>query len=101
MSWGVTSSNLDKSDIFEEKIKGTKYLFKDKWLDLKLWEEVIKVKDGEAINHIVRYTHHGPVFDETNGFFNAKVKMIGNYSFAWSFLDPKVGSIVKEQISFT
>jgi len=36
MSWGVTSSNLDKSDIFEEKIKGTKYLFKDKWLDLKL-----------------------------------------------------------------
>jgi acyl-homoserine lactone acylase PvdQ len=36
------------------------------------------------------------VFNENNGFFNKKVTIIGNFSFAWSFLDPKIGDIVHQ-----
>lgn len=55
MVWGITSNNLDKSDIFEEQInsKGDKYMFEGKWKDLKLRNEIIEVKDGESINHTV------------------------------------------------
>lgn len=73
-------------------------MFEGKWKDLKLRNEIIEVKDGENVNHTVRYTHHGPVFNENNGFFNKRVTIIGNFSFAWSFLDPAIGDIVKHQI---
>lgn len=55
MAWGVTSNNLDKSDIFEEKINnsGDKYLFEGKWKDLHQRHELIEVKDGETVNHTV------------------------------------------------
>lgn len=36
MAWGPTNSNLDKADIYEETIKGDKYLFKGEWKDLEI-----------------------------------------------------------------
>lgn len=59
--------------------------------------EIIEVKEGESYNHTVRYTHHGPVFNENNGFFNKRVTIIGNFSFAWSFADPTIGDVVGSQ----
>lgn len=90
MAWGVTSLNNDIADIFEEKINGTKYLFKKEWRDLEIVPEVIHIKDGSIVNHTVRYTHHGPVMDNIAAFFNKidggapPLSPVGDFSFAWT-----------------
>ena len=90
LSWGITSINSDISDIFEEKINGTKYQFKDEWRDLEFRDEVIKVKGGESINLTVRFTHHGPVMDHIDSFMHhidnrsPYATPIGDFSFAWT-----------------
>lgn len=53
----------DITDVYEERVEGNKYLFKDEWLPLKIKKEVIKVKGGEPITIEVRYTHHGPIMN--------------------------------------
>ena len=56
----------DITDVYEERIDGNKYLFKDEWLPLKIKKEVIKVKGGEPITIEVRYTHHGPIMNHVS-----------------------------------
>lgn len=63
IAFGVTSLNADTIDFFEEQIKGDKYLFKGKWEDLDIREEVINVKDASPVSILVRSTHHGPIQD--------------------------------------
>lgn len=90
VSWGVTTNNIDISDLYEEKIEGDKYLFKDEWLPLRIKKEVLKIKDQPDVEFEVWFTHHGPVLDYVNSFFNnvnhefASVSIEGDFSFAWS-----------------
>ena len=51
----------DISDVYEEKIEGDKYLFKNEWKPLKTKTEIIKVKGGQPISIDIKYTHHGPI----------------------------------------
>ena len=44
LTFTITVHAADTSDLYEEKINGDSYLFKDKWLPLKKREEVIKIK---------------------------------------------------------
>jgi penicillin amidase len=41
IGFAVTINPADTSDLFEEKIEGDKYLFKEKWLPLNVRREVI------------------------------------------------------------
>lgn len=64
MSWAVTSSLVDASDLFKEKISkdGKKYLVNGEWKDLLIEHELIKVKGREApLKFEVKFTHRGPV----------------------------------------
>lgn len=63
MAFGPTALNSDTLDLYEEKIENGKYLFKGEWKDLKVRNEVIKVRDGKDEVIHIRETHHGPVLD--------------------------------------
>lgn len=40
----ITVTSADVTDLYEEKIEGDKYFFKDEWLPLKIWKEIIWIK---------------------------------------------------------
>ncbi len=46
MTWGCTTSRVDSADVWQEKLNEdeTKYFTDGEWRDLKVVEEVIKVK---------------------------------------------------------
>jgi penicillin amidase len=61
--WGFTMSIHDDMDLYQEKIQGEKYQFKNDWLPLTYREEEIPIK-GEASKKIKFYeTQHGPLLD--------------------------------------
>ena len=49
MTWGLTASIVDNSDLWEEELSkdGKQYLVDDEWRDFSVREEVIKIK-GKA-----------------------------------------------------
>ena len=64
MSWAVTSSLTDMSDLFKEQISadGRKYLVDGVWRDLIIEQNDIKVKGrDEPVKFEVKWTHRGPV----------------------------------------
>ncbi len=68
VSWGVTNTGSDVADFYQIQFKDSTqqfYKFDGKWLPTKKHEEIIYVKDAQAVTEIITYTHHGPVvFDE-------------------------------------
>lgn len=72
------------------------------WRDLKIRREKILVKDHEAIDFEIQYTHRGPIYDFENLQFNAgilfggKVASIANppkYSLRWANMVPGETSV--------
>jgi penicillin G amidase len=47
ITFTLTVLPVDSSDLYEEKLEGENYLFKDQWLPMKFKREVIKVKGQE------------------------------------------------------
>lgn len=81
----------DASDVYEEKIEGDNYLFKNEWKPLWFRREIIKVKgQSEPVIITIRHTHHGPVIDYFNEdlgkvlYSAAPVFPDGTYSLAWT-----------------
>jgi len=71
VAWGFTNVMADDADFYIEKINKDnpdQYLYMGKWENMKIKEEVIKVKGGEDIKFKVRLTRHGPVIDEVNKY---------------------------------
>ncbi len=68
IAWGVTNTGADVQDLFIEKLDPVahpgQYLSGDKWVNLQVVTETIKVKDGEAMTHTVRLTNHGPIMTD-------------------------------------
>ncbi|HKP54458.1 MAG TPA: penicillin acylase family protein [Chloroflexia bacterium] len=71
IAWGVTNSQVDVQDLFIEKLDPSahpgQYLSGDKWVNLQVLTETIKVKDGEAVTQTVRLTNHGPLMTDITG----------------------------------
>ena len=61
ISWGVTTENSDTTDICEEIIQGDYYIKDNKQYPLIKVKEIIKVKDSNPIEYIVKYTENGPI----------------------------------------
>jgi penicillin amidase len=94
MAWGVTILFGDTSEMYEEKIEGDKYLYKDKWLPLRVIEETVIVK-GEAAEVVtVHETIHGPVIsgfkDRISNVLENRFPVIpdGFVSFKWTGYKP-------------
>ena len=64
LAWGMTALGADQSDLFVLKTdlnNPNQYLFDDKWRNMEVCSETIKVKDGRARTITFRQTHLGPV----------------------------------------
>ncbi len=75
VAWGFTNVMADDSDYYLEKINPenkNQYEYMGKWEDMKLRDEVIKVKGGRDVKYTVRVTRHGPVIDDVNKYREPK-----------------------------
>lgn len=95
MTWGLTASINDNSDLWEEQLnqEETQYFVDGKWRDLKIIEETIKVKGQEDVKLRIMHTHRGPIMQIPELRFNAALLFGGTipelpqsqarYSFGW------------------
>jgi penicillin amidase len=64
--WGITMFENDDTDFFREELNPenpNQVKFGDKWEDLTVREEVIKVKGEEDVVLTVKSSRHGPLFN--------------------------------------
>lgn len=73
LSIAMTTGGPDTSDVYEEELDPAnprKYRYDDKWLDMMVRREVIRVKDGDTVKEKtveLEYTQHGPVVARKDG----------------------------------
>jgi penicillin amidase len=63
-AWGLTVFRTDGEDLYVYDLNPKnifQYRYKDKWVDMKVIEEKIKIKNKPDKNVKLYYTHHGPV----------------------------------------
>ncbi|MGD8521167.1 MAG: penicillin acylase family protein [Desulfobacterales bacterium] len=74
-AWGMTNVMADDADFYIEKINpanSDQYEFMGRWEDMKIKEEIIKVKGGDDVKFNVRLTRHGPIIDDVKKFEGPK-----------------------------
>jgi penicillin G amidase len=68
IAWGYTNGFPDVQDLFMERLKRTEegkvlYQYKDDWMEARVCNEAIKVKNGETHFEEVIITRHGPIIN--------------------------------------
>ncbi|NEB74905.1 penicillin acylase family protein [Streptomyces sp. SID14478] len=66
ISWGLTNSGADVTDLYLEKFSGDGYLYDDKTVPFKTRKEVIKVAGGSSKTITIRETDNGPLLSDRN-----------------------------------
>jgi penicillin G amidase len=63
ISWVVTNLMADDADFYNEQIdsSGSNYMLNGKWEKLTLRKVKIRVKNESEIEHVIKYTHRGPI----------------------------------------
>ncbi|MFE0253006.1 penicillin acylase family protein [Streptomyces sp. NPDC059010] len=64
ISWGMTNSGVDVTDLYLEKLSGDGYLSDGRTVPFKTREETIKVAGGTAKKIVVRETDNGPLLSD-------------------------------------
>lgn len=64
ISWGMTNSGVDVTDLYLEKLTGDGYLYDGKVKPFTTREETIKVAGGESKKIVVRETDNGPLLSD-------------------------------------
>ncbi|MFD0315556.1 penicillin acylase family protein [Streptomyces flavalbus] len=64
ISWGMTNSGVDVTDLYLEKLTGDGYLSGGKVVPFTTREETIKVAGGKAERIVVRETDNGPLLSD-------------------------------------
>ena len=70
VAWGVTNVMVDDVDFYVEKINPQnprQYWLKDRWEDMKVREETIRVKGREPVKAEILLTRHGPIVSDGKG----------------------------------
>ncbi len=83
IGWGQVALGASTSDLFNETLHPTnpdRYDRNGRWLDAKLREERIAVRDGEPEVFIVRTTRHGPLL----GSALPDDPTVRSYALAWA-----------------
>lgn len=91
ISWTATNIMLDDADFYLEKLDSarTKYFYDNKWHDLDITKDTIKVKNALDTVITIRSTVHGPIISgihpasvvypkERNDSVNISMKWLGN-----------------------
>ncbi|MBU0528759.1 penicillin acylase family protein [bacterium] len=64
IAWGMTNVMVDDMDFYYEKINPDnpdEYWFNGEWKPLDVRKEIIKIKGGETVERVNRFTHRGPI----------------------------------------
>jgi len=88
LGWGLTIFPFDVIDLYREKLNPnnpSQVWENDKWVDLVIQEERIKVKDGEDVLFDRKVSRHGPVINEVASALDSTE--VNPITFWWSFLD--------------
>ena len=93
MTWGLTASIVDNSDLWEEELSkdGKQYLVDETWRDLSVREEVIKIKGKDDLKLKVKSTHRGPLIElpelrfMSNLLFGGSIPPMHDTSHSYSF----------------
>ncbi|WP_210588350.1 penicillin acylase family protein [Streptomyces sp. GESEQ-35] len=64
ISWGMTNSGVDVTDLYLEKLTGDGYLYDGKVKPFTSREETIKVAGGSPKKIVVRETNNGPLLSD-------------------------------------
>jgi penicillin G amidase len=76
-AWGFTNVMADDADFYVEKLNPEnpdQYEFEGKWENMRIKNEVIKIKGEEDLNLSIRLTRHGPVIDMVNQYASSQAK---------------------------
>ncbi len=85
-AWGITMAELDDLTVYQEKFDPqdlTKVMYKNEWVQVESYYEVIKIKGQKDKKIQVVMTPHGPLLDGTR--YGAEGK---NLSLTWSVYHP-------------
>ncbi len=88
LGWGLTIFPFDGIDLYREKTNPdnqNQVWENDKWVDMEVQPEVIKVKDGEDVNFDRKVTRHGPIINEVASALDSNE--LNPISFWWGYLD--------------
>jgi penicillin amidase len=66
IAWGFTNLGPDVTDLFLEKIKGTRWLYAGKYRPLTIRHETISVLGGDDFDLTIRETAHGPLLSDVS-----------------------------------
>lgn len=86
--WGLTIFPFDGIDLYRERTNPNnqnQVWENDKWADMQIQPEVIKVKDAEDVRFDRKVTRHGPVINEVASTLDTNE--MNPISFWWGFLD--------------
>ncbi|MFE6941302.1 penicillin acylase family protein [Streptomyces chartreusis] len=64
ISWGMTNSGVDVTDLYLEKLSGDGYLYDGKTVPFTTRQETIKVAGGSPKKIVVRETNNGPLLSD-------------------------------------
>jgi penicillin amidase len=85
IAWGMTNLMVDDIDLFTEKINpadSNQYFFNGEWKNMKIRDEIIKIKGGKQQTLKLRFTHRGPVISGLQNINDAVISM------HWAGYDP-------------
>lgn len=85
IAWGMTAFYADDIDLFAEKINPVDsnfYFFNGEWKNMRVSDEIIKVKGAEEQTRKLRFTHRGPVISGFEGISDSELSM------KWAGYDP-------------
>jgi penicillin amidase len=84
IAWGMTNVMVDDMDFYYERINPEnpdEYWFNGEWKPLEVRKEIIKIKGGETVERVNRFTHRGPIVTKTKKMDENKpisMRWVGN-----------------------
>ncbi|WP_343907107.1 penicillin acylase family protein [Nocardioides aquiterrae] len=64
IAWGFTNLGPDVSDLYLEKVEGSRWRYDGRWRPLRTRTETIKVHGGDDVTLTIRSTAHGPLLSD-------------------------------------
>lgn len=84
--WALTMSEADDLDIYLEKINPNnpnQVMYKNRWVNMEVYDEFIKVKGQKDKKITIKVTPHGPLLDDTE--FGVKKESV---AIKWAYHHP-------------
>ncbi len=66
VAWGFTNLGPDVTDLYLEKVRGTRYLFRGRYRPLASHDETVEIAGERPFTFAVRRTRHGPLLSDVS-----------------------------------